>query len=78
MVSCRLLLVDAVKWSARIVGSLFILWKDNNKHVLQFHLPCHVLSGCHDDCISIVNTSSLSGQCVQGLCSRGNAAQAWH
>jgi len=36
VVSCRLLLVDVVKWSARIVGSLFIPWEDDNEHVLQF------------------------------------------
>ena len=36
VVSCKQLLVDAVKWSARIVGSLFIPWEDDNEHVLQF------------------------------------------
>ena len=34
VVSCRLLLVGAVKLSARIVDSLFMLWEDNNEHVL--------------------------------------------
>jgi hypothetical protein len=36
VISCRQLLVDVVKRSARIVGSMFILWENNNEHVLQF------------------------------------------
>ena len=40
-VSCRVLLIGAVKQSAGIVGSLFILWEDNNEQFCNFHLPCN-------------------------------------